>query len=99
VALAVAILLAIFVVDGVWEPIVIAAGGAIEVLESYGWWRWSKSRRPAVGVEALIGRTVFVDDNGWARVAGERWQVRGAGPRESARIVGVDGLTLLVERE
>jgi membrane protein implicated in regulation of membrane protease activity len=98
-ALVVGILLALFVVDGVWQYVVVAVGGAIEIVEAGFWWRWTHRRRPAVGVEALVGRVVEVDEDGWARVAGERWRVRGAQPRESARVVGVDGLTLLVERE
>jgi membrane protein implicated in regulation of membrane protease activity len=98
-ALVVGIFLALFVVDGAWDYVVIAVGGAIEVVEAGFWWRWTHGRRPAVGVETLLGRTVEVDEDGWARVAGERWRVRGAEPRESARVVGVDGLTLLVERE
>lgn len=94
-ALALGIFLAVFVVDGAWEPIVIAAGGAVEALEAVFWFRWSKARRPHVGVESLIGRDVDVRD-GWAQVAGERWRVRGVenGP---ATIVGVEDLTLIVE--
>lgn len=94
-ALVVAIALAIFVVDGAWEPVVIAAGGAVEGIEAALWWRWSKRRRPHVGVEALIGRHVDVRD-GWAQVAGERWRVRGV-ENGAAAIVGVEGLTLIVE--
>ena len=95
-ALVVAILLAIFVVDGVWEYVVIAIGGAIELGEATFWWRWTHRRRPAVGVETLVGRAIDVE-RGWTVVAGERWQVRGVddGP---ARVVSVDGLTLVAER-
>jgi membrane protein implicated in regulation of membrane protease activity len=98
-ALVVAIALALFVVDGAWQYVVVAVGGAIELGEAGLWWRWTHRRRPAVGVETLVGRVVEIDEDGWARVDGARWRVRGAGARESARVVGVDGLTLLVERE
>jgi membrane protein implicated in regulation of membrane protease activity len=95
-ALVVGILLALFVVDGAWEYVVIGVGGAIEIVEAGFWWRWTHRRRPAVGVETLVGRTVQVE-RGWTVVDGERWRVGGVddGP---ARIVGVDGLTLVGER-
>ena len=95
-ALVVAIFLAVFVVDGAWDYVVIAAAGAIEIGEATFWWRWTHRRRPAVGVETLIGRSVEVE-RGWTSVCGERWRVRGVadGP---ARIVDVDGLTLVTER-
>jgi membrane protein implicated in regulation of membrane protease activity len=99
VALVIGILLALFVLDGPWQYVAVAVGGAIEIGEAGLWWRWTHRRRAAVGVEALVGRTVTVDEDGWARVVGERWRVRGAEPGESARVVGVDGLTLIVERE
>jgi len=98
VALVVGILLALFVVDGAWEYAVVAGGGAIELGEAWFWWRWSHRRRPAVGVEALLGRVVEVDDDGWVHAAGERWRVRGAAAGERARVIGVDGLTLVVEK-
>src|SRR3954452_8832397 len=97
-AFLVGILLALFVVDGVWEWVVIAAGGAIEIGESWFWLRWTHRDRPIVGVEALSGSVVEVDENGRARLAGERWRVRGAMPGEHARVVSVDGLTLVVEK-
>ena len=46
-------------------------------------------------MEALICRTVEVHD-GWTQVVGERWRVSGV-ENGAARIVGVDGLTLIVE--
>lgn len=94
-ALGVGIVLALFVVDGPWAPIVIAAGGAVEALEALFCFRWSKRRRPHVGVESLVGRDVDVRD-GWAHVAGERWRVRGV-ENGRAEIVGVEDLTLVVE--
>jgi membrane protein implicated in regulation of membrane protease activity len=98
VALLAAILVAVFVTDGAWDYVVVAVGGTIELAESTFWYRWSRRRRAAVGVETLVGRTIEIDADGWARVDGERWAVLGAGPGERAHVVGVDGLTLLVER-
>jgi membrane-bound serine protease (ClpP class) len=54
-----------------------------------------------VGVEALVGTTAVVADEGWVRVAGELWRARGAEgarPGERVTVEGVDGLTLLVRR-
>jgi membrane protein implicated in regulation of membrane protease activity len=96
-ALVVGVLLAVFVFDGPLQWVAVVVGGAIEVGESFAWWRWSVRRRPRVGVEALVGRTVDVE-RGWTQVAGERWRVLGVADGR-ARIVAVDGLTLVVERE
>ena len=49
-----AILLAIFVLPPAWRVPVVAAGGAIEVGESFFWIWLSKRRRPSVGVERLV---------------------------------------------
>jgi membrane protein implicated in regulation of membrane protease activity len=97
VALLAAILVALFVTDGALDYVVIAVGASVELGESWAWWRWSRRRRAAVGVETLVGRVVEIDVDGWARVDGERWAVSGAGPGERVRVVAVDGLTLRVE--
>ena len=97
-AFVVALLLVVFVVHGAWQYAVLIGGGAVEIGEAWFWWHWTHRRRSVVGVEALLGRVVEVDDDGWARVAGERWHVRGADAGEHARVVAVDGLTLVVER-
>jgi membrane protein implicated in regulation of membrane protease activity len=101
VALLVGILLAVFVLDGAWEWAAIAGGGAIELGEAWFWWRWTHRRRPAVGVEALIGVEAVVAEEGWVRVQGELWRARGAAgaaPGDRVRVREVDGLTLVVER-
>src|SRR4051794_4549254 len=95
-ALVVGIALALFVVDGAWEWVAVAAGGAIEIAEASFWWRWTHRRPPAVGVSVLIGREVDVR-GGWTEIVGERWRVAGI-ESGRARIVRVDGLTLVVER-
>jgi membrane protein implicated in regulation of membrane protease activity len=98
VALVVGVLLALFVLDGAWEWAAVGTGGAIELGEAWFWWRWSHRRRPAVGVETLVGRTGEVTADGYLRVEGELWRVRGAGPGEHVRVRAVDGLTLDVEQ-
>jgi membrane protein implicated in regulation of membrane protease activity len=99
-----AILLAIFVLSSPWSVVVVAVAAVVEIAET-GFWIWlSKRRRAQVGAEALIGATAEVVapcmPTGQVRVAGELWQARcpvGAGVGERVRILGLDGLTLLVE--
>jgi membrane-bound serine protease (ClpP class) len=64
-------------------------------------------RRPVVsGREQMLGATGEAledfEGEGWARVLGERWRVRAAGPvRRGAqlRVIGMDGLVLTVAQE
>lgn len=104
-ALLVGILLAVFVVDGAWEWVVVGAGAAIELGETAFLFWWSKRRRSVVGAEALVGRAaVVVADcrpEGQVRVAGELWRARcaaGASAGEEVVVAAVDGLVLDVER-
>jgi membrane-bound serine protease (ClpP class) len=102
-ALAAAILLAFFVLSGAWAIGAVVVGLAVEVGETWFWWRLSRRRRPVVGVEALIGARATVvtpcRPRGQVRVAGELWQATceaGADPGDSVRVVSVDGLDLVV---
>ena len=100
-ALVVAVLLAVFVLDGPWEWVAVAGGGAIEIGEAWFFLRWTKRRRPEVGVEALVGADGEMTDPGWVSVRGELWRARSDAPLhagERVRVRAVDGLTLLVER-
>src|SRR5438552_5646464 len=101
-----AIVLAITVVPSPWQAPVIAAGGIWEAAEAYFWIRWSQRRRARVGAEALLGATAQVvsrlDPRGQVRINGELWAARSSGaetvePGQPVRILGLDGLTLLVE--
>jgi membrane protein implicated in regulation of membrane protease activity len=101
--LVVALLLAIFVLDEPWSWVVVAVGGTLEVAESWLYIRWSQRRRPAVGVEALVGRRAIVSADcrpeGQVRVAGELWQARceeGASAGQEVVVRAVEGLTLVV---
>jgi len=103
VALAAAILLAIFVLPPAWRFPVVLAGGAIEVGESMFWIWLSKRRRPSVGVEALVGARATVVTQcrplGQVRVQGELWQARcdeGADPGDEVKVDAVEGLALVV---
>lgn len=83
----------------------IAAGAAVEVGESLFWIRWSRRRRALTGAEALVGVQGVVvvpcRPEGQIRIHGELWRARcpdGAGRDDLVTVVGVDGLTLLVDR-
>lgn len=84
----------------------LAAASAL-VLGGVGAFALRARRRPAVsGVEAMAGGTVEAledfEHEGWVLAFGERWKARSAAPLERgarARIVAVDGLTLVVEPE
>ena len=93
------ILLAVFVVPWPWGVATIIAGGLLDVGESFAFIKWSRRRKAAVGVEALVGRTAVVATPTQVRVAGELWEARAdrtlrAG--DEVVVQAVDGLTLVV---
>jgi membrane protein implicated in regulation of membrane protease activity len=102
--LIVSLLLAVFVLEEPWSWIAVVVGGSLELGESWFYVRWSQRRRPAVGVEALVGREAIVSSDcrpdGQVRVAGELWHARceaGAPAGERVVVRAVEGLTLVVE--
>jgi membrane-bound serine protease (ClpP class) len=65
----------------------------------------ARNRPVVTGREDLYGADAVVlgdfEEEGWARVRGERWRVRSAQPMrdgERARVVAVSGLTLSIEK-
>ena len=103
-ALGLAILLAIFVLEEPWSWVAVALGATFEAAETALLIWWSKRRRVAVGAETLVGRRAVVSvpcrPQGQVRVAGEIWQARcesGADVGEAVVIREVDGLTLVVD--
>jgi membrane-bound serine protease (ClpP class) len=101
-----AVLLALFVLPAPWGLVLVAASAVVEVAETYFWIRLSRRRRIQAGAETLIGARAVVASPcrpaGQVRVQGELWRARceaGAEPGETVRIVGREGLTLLVEPE
>jgi membrane-bound serine protease (ClpP class) len=99
------ILLAVFVLPEQWRLPVILAAGVIEVAETLFWLWYSRRRRVQMGPETLVGATGLVvmpcTPLGQIRVQGELWRAhcaQGADAGEEVRIVGLDGLTLEVER-
>ena len=104
-ALAAAILLALFVLPAPWGIVAVLGALVVEVGETAFWIRLSKRRRPQVGAEALIGAraTVVVPCRplGQVRVHGEVWGARcdeGADRGDSVRVEALEGLTLVVRR-
>ena len=74
------------------------------ILELLFWNRSVKNRRKAVGAQTLIGTDAVVTmpcrPDGQVRLGGEIWAARcvaGAAPGDRVRVVGRDGLTLVVE--
>jgi membrane protein implicated in regulation of membrane protease activity len=103
-AFLVALGLAIFVLPWPWDLAAVTTGAAVELGEAAFLWRFSHRRAPVVGVHALIGTTAVVTSPcrplGQVRAGGEVWQARcaqGADPGTLVRVVGVDGLVLVVE--
>jgi membrane protein implicated in regulation of membrane protease activity len=99
----VAAVLGFVFLDGAARWAVIATGAALDVAESLGLLWWSRRRRPAVGVETLVGAPAVVVTAcrpvGQVRVAGELWSAHcepGADPGDRVTIERVDGLTLTV---
>ena len=97
-SLIIALALALFVLPSPWNVIAVTVAALWELATAlFGLW-WSQRRAAKVGVEALLGREVEVRRA--CRPKGEIWQARcepGADAGELVRIVGLDGLTLLVE--
>ena len=101
-----AVLLALFVVPEPWGLVLVIGAAVVEVGEYFFWAHLSRRRRIQMGAETLIGaRAELVSECrplGQVRVQGELWRARcelGASPGETVRIVGREGLTLLVEPE
>jgi membrane protein implicated in regulation of membrane protease activity len=101
--LAIAILLAVFVVSPKIGIAVVVLAAAAEIGEFVFWRRFLRRYRIQTGSEAMIGQAAEVVEagEGYARVRirGELWSARGAGPLrvgERVKVTAVDGLTLEV---
>src|SRR5215831_16261771 len=101
-----AILLAIFVLPSPWGLVAIVLSGIYEIGQTLLTIRWSQRRRAHIGAEALVGVTARVvercDPVGKVSVRGEIWNARcedGAEYGDSVRVSGLQGLTLVVERD
>ena len=101
-----AVFLAVFVVPHPWGLVLVSAAAVVELAESWFWIRFSRRWRIRAGAETLIGSTAQVVSEcrprGQVRVHGELWRAsceQGAGVGETVRVVGRDGLTLVVAPE
>jgi membrane protein implicated in regulation of membrane protease activity len=101
VILAIAIVLAVFLLPTPWNVVVLVLGIVGEIFEiTYGR-RLARRMRSQTGAEALVGREAEVAEtcrpDGKVRVHGELWQARceaGADVGDTVRIEAVRGLTL-----
>jgi membrane protein implicated in regulation of membrane protease activity len=105
VLLVLAIVAAILWLPAPWGIVAVAVAAVVELAESLALIWWSKRRRAQVGSEALVGRwaeaVTQLRPDGQVRVDGELWQARceeGADAGDAVRILGLDGLTLVVGR-
>lgn len=97
----VAIVAALLLLPSPWNWVTVLVAGVIDVIETGAFIWWSGRRRPAVGVEALVGRRAVVvravAPLGQVKLDGELWEARSAQalfPGDEAVVSGVDGLVL-----
>jgi membrane protein implicated in regulation of membrane protease activity len=100
-------LVLLFVLPTPWNVAALLACLLLWLGEVFVIWRLVRHRRVQAGAETLVGRTATViapcNPLGQVRLAGESeiWRARcaeGAERGETVRIVGLDELTLIVER-
>ena len=101
-----AVVLAIFVLPSPWGLVAIILSGIYELGQTVLTIRWSQRRRAHVGAEALTGKAARVVERcaprGKVAVGGEIWNARcecAAEVGETVYVRGIEGLTLLVERD
>lgn len=99
-----AVVAAFLFVPSPWGVLLVAGVALVEVAETVFWIRLSRRRRVQVGAETLIGAEGLVTKacrpTGRVRLTGELWQARceaGADPGDRVRVVGRDGLVLVVQ--
>jgi membrane protein implicated in regulation of membrane protease activity len=107
VLLALAIVAALFWLPTGWGIAAVIGASIVEIGEAAFWVWLSRRRKPAIGVEALVGAEgVAVTEcrpRGQVRVAGELWRANctdGAGVGDEVVVERVEGdLTLIVSRK
>jgi len=100
----IALLLAIFVLPSPWGLVAVAVGATLDIAETFVFMWWSKRRKAAVGVDALVGRIGIAVGELWpegqVKIDGEIWKARCAGGCDAGTQVvvrRVEGLTLVVD--
>jgi membrane protein implicated in regulation of membrane protease activity len=100
-------LVLLFVLPSPWNAVALLAGLLLWLGEVYGIWRLVRKKQVQAGAETLVGRTGMViapcKPLGQVRLSGESeiWRARcaeGAERGEGVRVVGIDEITLVVER-
>jgi membrane protein implicated in regulation of membrane protease activity len=100
-------LVLLFLLPSPWNVIAFLAGLVLWLGEVFVIWRLVRRKQVQAGAETLIGRSATVTAActplGQVRLSGESeiWRARcaeGAERGETVRVVGIDELTLIVER-
>lgn len=100
-------LVLLFVLPTPWNVIALLVGLLLWLGEVFAIWRLVRKKKVQAGAETLVGRTATVivpcKPLGQVRLSGESeiWRARcadGAEIGESVRVVGLDQITLIVER-
>lgn len=100
-------LVLLFLLPSPWNLIAFLAGLLLWLGEVFAIWRLVRQKQVQAGAETLVGRTATVivacRPLGQVRLSGESeiWRARcaeGAEQGETVRVVGLDQLTLIVER-
>ncbi len=100
-------LVLLFVLPTPWNVIALLVGLLLWLGEVFAIWRLVRKKKVQAGAETLVGRTATVIASckplGQVRLSGESeiWGARcaeGAEVGETVRVVGLDQITLIVER-
>ena len=100
-------LVLLFVLPTPWNVIALLVGLLLWLGEVFAIWRLVRKKKVQAGAETLVGRTATViapcKPLGQVRLSGESeiWRARcveGAEVGETVRVVGLDQITLIVER-
>jgi membrane protein implicated in regulation of membrane protease activity len=100
-------LVLLFVLPSPWGLVALLVGLLLWLGEVYAIWRLVRYRQVQAGAETLVGRTATViapcKPLGQVRLSGESeiWRARcaeGAERGETVNVIGIDELTLIVER-
>lgn len=100
----IALALAIFVLPSPWGLAAVVVAAILDIAETGLLIWWSKRRKAAVGVGALVGQVGVASSALWpegqVRIKGELWQARCSGGCDAGTQVvvrAVQGLTLVVD--
>ena len=100
-------LVLLFVLPSPWGLVALLVGLLLWLGEVYAIWRLVRHRQVQAGAETLVGRTATViapcKPLGQVRLSGESeiWRARcakGAERGETVKVIGINELTLIVER-